>query len=68
MTKTESGKFDVNLSKLFLWYGADFGGTPDQIVTWIAEFVDKNVLDVDIMKTGFNIVHRDYNWSSNLND
>jgi len=66
VSKSESGAFEVSLSKLFLWYGDDFGSSPESLVSWISAFVSSDLLDYpDIVKTGFNVSFRDYNWSSN---
>jgi len=65
--KTQIGSYEVNLSKLFLWYGADFGSDSNAILTWISTNVPSCIPNYSEMRTaGFSIVHRDYNWTSNL--
>ena len=65
--KTQTGSYEVNLSKLFLWYGADFGPDSGAILSWISSNVPSCVPNYsEITTAGFTLVHRDYNWTSNL--
>jgi len=65
--KKENGSFEVNVSKLLQWYGSDFGDSPTDVLTWIIKRLasDKFHLD-EIVKSGFQIIFRDYDWASNL--
>ena len=49
----------VNLSKLFLWYGRDFGVTDVDMLGWITKYVSFNYDE------NTNIVFSDYDWVSN---
>jgi len=49
----------VNLSKLFLWYGRDFGDTDQDMLGWITKYVSFNYDE------NTNIVFSDYDWVSN---
>ena len=65
--KKETGSFEVNVSKLFLWYGSDFGDSPSDLLTWIIRRRETNQLELEeIVKSGFEIIYRDYDWTSNL--
>jgi len=65
--KKESGCFEVNVSKLFLWYGTDFGSSPSELLTWIVKRRESDEFNLDeIVKSGFEIIYRDYDWTSNL--
>ena len=65
--KTPTGSYEVNLSKLFLWYGADFGSDSEAVLSWIYSNVPSCVPNYsEITSAGFTLVHRDYNWTSNL--
>ena len=65
--KKETGSFKVNVSKLFLWYGSDFGDSPSDLLTWIIRRRETNQFELEeIVKSGFEIIYRDYDWASNL--
>ena len=65
--KKKSGCFEVNVSKLFLWYGSDFGSSPSELLTWIVKRRESDEFNLDeIVKSGFEIIYRDYDWTSNL--
>ena len=56
----------VTLSKLFLWYAADFGATDAAVLRWVAghgaaQLLDAAGLDLDTA----TLTHSDYNWAAN---
>ena len=60
------GTYEVSLSKLFLWYGEDFGATPEDVLTWIlthSRLIDQD--DQSVLLPGVKIVYKDYDWESN---
>lgn len=60
-------KFDVIMSKLFLWYGKDFGADHRQMLQWVDAHLGEGN---NTMKAAINgdieVVFRDYDWASNL--
>jgi len=69
VSKKENGSYDIHVSKLFLWYGSDFGDGESDLLAWIISNLGsgphKLRLD-EIVGGGFNIIYRDYDWASNL--
>ena len=60
----------VQLSKLLLWYGCDFGACDKEILHVISGFVRKSNPDLansleDASKEDYKIMHHDYDWSLN---
>lgn len=62
--KLNDGTYEVSLSKLFLWYGEDFGATPEDVLAWILSHSSVLGKD-DAVLSGAKIVYKDYNWESN---
>ena len=67
ISKKENGSFDVSVSKLFLWYGSDFGDSGSDLLKWIMDNLGSEKFRLDeIVAGGFDIIYRDYDWTSNL--
>ena len=67
ISKKEDGSFDVIVSKLFLWYGSDFGDSASDLLTWMVGNLGSEKFSLDeIVAGGFDIIYRDYDWTSNL--
>ena len=63
----ENAKFEVAMSKLFLWYGADFGSDHKEMLEWVAEHLgEKNEKVIDALQGEFVVNFKDYDWASNL--
>jgi len=59
--------FEVVMSKLFLWYGADFGSGHREMLEWVGGHLgDNNEKVVEALQGEFVVVFRDYDWASNL--
>jgi len=60
----------VELSKLFLWYGQDFGENNLEIITWIQKALGSDIPELKTVLEATdnpNIVFKDYNWEANTN-
>jgi hypothetical protein len=63
----EKNKFEVVMSKLFLWYGKDFGSDHKEMLEWVAEHLgDKNEKVIEALQGEFEVIFKDYDWASNL--
>lgn len=63
----EKKKFEIYMSKLFLWYGTDFGSDHRQMLEWVAEHLgDNNEKVIEALQGEFEVIFKDYDWASNL--
>jgi len=65
--KTETGQDIVQMSKLFLWYGKDFGDTPSDILGWVVGMLGDQAgnLRAVLVKGEFELSFKDYDWTAN---
>jgi len=60
-------QFEVVMSKLFLWYGADFGSNHTEMLEWVAKHLgDSNDAVLEALRGQFTVTFKDYDWASNL--
>eukprot|EP00092_Neocalanus_flemingeri_P041673 GFUD01045390.1.p1 GENE.GFUD01045390.1~~GFUD01045390.1.p1 ORF type:complete len:287 (+),score=64.19 GFUD01045390.1:191-1051(+) len=58
---------EVGMSKLFLWYGKDFGSDHREMLEWVAEHLgEKNGKVTEALQGEFVVNFKDYDWASNL--
>ncbi len=57
----------IHLSKIFQWYGSDFGGSKPALIRSILQFLDDGVKKDFLMKRGdgIKITYKPYDWSLN---
>ncbi|EFX70595.1 hypothetical protein DAPPUDRAFT_228243 [Daphnia pulex] len=58
----------IHLSKLLLWYGADFGSNDKDILRWISQYIPDSRKEtiIELIESGpFKVVHDEYNWLIN---
>ena len=60
----------VQVSKLFLWYGCDFGTGDEEVLKSISGFVGKSNPELarsieEGSKLGYKVIYHDYDWSLN---
>jgi len=67
VVKKGGEQFEVVMSKLFLWYGADFGTNHREMLEWVAKnFGDSNGAILEALQGQFHVTFKDYDWASNL--
>lgn len=62
----EDKSFDVELSKLLLWYQADFGPSPADLLHWVARHRSDKIAVEQVISAGFSLKFQQYDWASNL--
>jgi len=63
----ELGKYKVVMSKLFLWYGKDFGPDHKGMLEWVSQHVGGNNKQLlEALEGDFEVVFKDYDWAANL--
>jgi len=63
----ENTKFEVWMSKLFLWYGTDFGSDHRKMLEWVAQHLGgRNEKLLEALQGEFEVIFKDYDWASNL--
>jgi len=55
----------VVLSKIFSWYGLDFGRNEDELRTWLAGRVADVTLKEALLDKGVKVMYADYDWRTN---
>lgn len=67
--EVDLGKRTVYLSRIFKWYGVDFGSSDREILNWIMSYLDASRagLLTHLLSDGgvVNIAHQTYDWSLN---
>ncbi|NTW51674.1 MAG: DUF547 domain-containing protein [Chlorobiaceae bacterium] len=57
---------EIWLSRIFLWYGTDFGSSPQQVLDYILPFADQQLRsDIVSERHRLHIRYRPYNWNLN---
>ena len=61
----------VQISKLLLWYGCDFGKNDAEVLTTLSSFIRKSNSDLGASvengsKLGYKITYHEYDWNLNI--
>jgi len=59
---------EIRLSKIFLWYGPDFGSKDAEVLKWISGYLtgDQLIAVQRMLESDkFKIVYSDYDWVTN---
>jgi len=58
----------ITLSKLLDWYGKDFGATKEEMLRWVAQYLDEepkqNLLKL-LQSGGYSVKFKPYDWTLN---
>ena len=62
----EPGKYEIVMTKLFLWYGGDFGADQREMLEWVSSHLGGNNTNLlEALRGDYEVVFKDYDWAAN---
>ena len=63
-------KHEVVMTKLFLWYGKDFGADEKALLEWVSSHLGEDKRDGldEALKGEFTVIFKDYDWEANSSE
>jgi hypothetical protein len=59
-----AGEGEIGLSRIFKWYGEDFGDSTDDLQRYLASYFDGRVHE-KLANAAYDVEYLDYDWSLN---